>query len=288
MRLRRTDPHTLAGAYALDALGDADREKFEHHLGVCEACRAEATSLRDAAGRLAEATAAVPPPRLRGQVLAEAARTRQQPPPVRVAERVRRSWHGVGWPAAPRLAVAIAGVGILVALALGTLLVNDQHRLHMDATQRGQIAAVLNAPDADIMTVRARPHGSATVVMSHAAHALVLTTARLPALPSTECYQVWVMGAHRMRSAGRLPPPKQGMTAPMIVAGIGGGRPDGGHRRAGRWLPAPDLPGGADAGPALRLSRPRGWPPPGQRPDRSWPREPAGRPVNDSRTWPVH
>jgi hypothetical protein len=223
MRLRRTDPHTLAGAYALDALGDADREMFERHLGVCEACRAEATSLRDAAGRLAEATAAVPPTRLRGQVLAEAARTRQQPPPVRVAERVRRSWHGVGWPAAPRLAVAIAGVGILLALALGTLLVHDQHQLHVDAAHSGQIAAILNAPDADIMTVPARPHGSATVVMSHAAHALVLTTARLPELPTTECYQVWVMGTHRMRSAGRLPSPKQGMTAPMVVAGIAPG-----------------------------------------------------------------
>src|SRR6266704_2901446 len=184
MRLRRTDPHTLAGAYALDALSEEDRERFERHLGVCESCRAEAASLRDAAGRLAEATAAVPPPRLRGQVLAEAARTRQQPPPVRVAERVRRSWHGVGWPAAPRLAVAIAGVGILVALALGTLLINDQHQLHMDEAQRSQIAA---------------------------------------ALPATECYQVWLMGSHRMKSAGKLPPAKQGMTPPMIVAGVAAG-----------------------------------------------------------------
>lgn len=219
--LRRTDPHTLAGAYALDSLGDIDREKFERHLGVCESCRSEAASLRDAAGRLAETTAAVPPPRLRGQVLAEAARTRQQPPPVRVAERVRRSWHGfAGWPAAPRMAVAIAGVGILVALALGTLLINTQVRLRADETQRSQIAAILNAPDADIVTVRAQPHGSATVVMSHADHAVVLTTARLPVLPSNECYQVWVMGTHKMKSAGRLPAPKQGMTAPMIVAGI--------------------------------------------------------------------
>jgi anti-sigma-K factor RskA len=70
------------------------------------------------------------------------------------------------------------------------------------------------------MTVPAHPQGSATVVMSHAARALVLTTARLPVLPPAECYQVWVMGAHRMRSAGKLPSPKQGMTAPMIVAGI--------------------------------------------------------------------
>jgi anti-sigma-K factor RskA len=51
----------------------------------------------------------------------------------------------------------------------------------------------------------------------------VLTTARLPALPSTECYEVWLMGTHRIQSAGKLPPPKQGMTAPMIVAGVAAG-----------------------------------------------------------------
>jgi hypothetical protein len=222
VRLRRADPHTLAGAYALDALGEADRENFERHLLGCEACRAEAASLRDAAGWLAEPAAAVPPPRLREQVLAEAARTRQQPPPVRVTERVRRSWHGIGWPA-PRLAVAVAGAGMLLALALGTLLINTQHQLGVQESHSGEIAAIMNAPDADMMTVHARTHGSATVVMSHAARALVLTTARLPALPSTECYQVWLMGAHRIKPAGRLPPPKQGMTAPMVVAGLAAG-----------------------------------------------------------------
>jgi len=114
--LRRTDPHTLAGAYALDALGDIDREKFERHIGVCESCRAETASLRDAAGRLAETTAAAPPPRLRGQVLAEAARTRQQSPPVRVADRVRRSWHGfAGWPAAAVAPVSAIRIGARVS-----------------------------------------------------------------------------------------------------------------------------------------------------------------------------
>ena len=250
MRLRRTDPHTLAGAYALDALGEPDRESFERHLVGCEACRAEAASLRGAAGRLAEATAAAPPARLRGLVLAEAARTRQHPPPVRVAERVRRSWHGVGWLAAPRLAVAVAGTGILVALALGTLLINDQHRLRLEEAQRGQIAAVLNAPDADIMTVRARPRGSATVVMSHADHALVLTTARLPVLPPTECYQVWLMGAHRIVSAGRLPAPKQGMTAPMIVAGLATGDRMGVTIEPAAGAPRPSSP------PVLMLALP--------------------------------
>jgi hypothetical protein len=223
MRLRRPDPHTLAGAYALDALGEADRAAFVRHLDACESCRHEAGSLREAAGRLAEATAVAPPPRLREQVLAEAARMRQQPPPVADEPGTQRPWLGFSRPTAPRLAVAAAGVCILIALGLGALTLSTQHTLRVEEARNREIAAVLNAPDADIMTVRAMTHGSATVVMSHAASALVLTTARLPALPSTECYQVWLMGRHRDRSAGLLPVPHQGMTAPMIVSGLAAG-----------------------------------------------------------------
>jgi anti-sigma-K factor RskA len=222
VRLRRPDPHTLAGAYALDALSETDRAAFERHLGACESCRHEAGSLREAAGHLAEATAAVPPPRLREQVLAEAARTRQQPP-VTEAQNAPRPWLGFTRPTAPRLAVAAAGVCMLIALGLGALTISDQHRLGVEEAHNREIAAVMNAPDADIMTVRARTHGSATVVMSHAARALVLTTVRLPALPTTECYQVWLMGPHRDRSAGVLPTAHQGMTAPMVVSGLADG-----------------------------------------------------------------
>jgi len=223
VRLRRPDPHTLAGAYALDALGETDRAAFVRHLDACESCRHEAGSLREAAGRLAEATAVAPPPRLREQVLAEAARMRQQPPPVTDGPGAQRSFLGFTRPVAPRLAVAVAGVCILIALGLGALTLSTQHRLGIEEARNREIAAVLNAPDADIMTVRAKTHGSATVVMSHAARALVLTTARLPALPSTEVYQVWLMGRHRDRSAGLLPTPHQGMTAPMIVSGLADG-----------------------------------------------------------------
>src|SRR5215469_17316074 len=94
MRLRRPDPHTLAGAYALDALSETDRAAFERHLSACDSCRHEASSLREAAGHLAEATAVAPPPRLREQVLAEAARTRQQPPPVTETPGTQRSFLG--------------------------------------------------------------------------------------------------------------------------------------------------------------------------------------------------
>jgi hypothetical protein len=220
VRLRREVPHTLAGAYALDALAGPDRVRFERHLAGCDACRQEASSLREAAGRLAAAVAAPPPARLRAQVLAEAARTRQQPPLI--ADELASP--GAGRRAlrmrAPRLAVAVAGVCILIALVLGGLFVNTQHRLSQEQAHSRAVAMILNASDATIMSTRATTGGTATVVMSHREHALVLTTASLPALPSGQRYQVWLMGVHRTRAAGMLPDPKRGVTAPMIVSGI--------------------------------------------------------------------
>src|SRR5262249_51253722 len=128
VRLRREVPHTLAGAYALDALTERDRMRFERHLAGGEGCRQEARSLREA-GRRAAVTAGPPPQHVREQVLTEAARTRQRPPlPVdgpadsgagRRALRVR----------APRMAVAIVGGCMLVALVLGGLFIDTQHRL---------------------------------------------------------------------------------------------------------------------------------------------------------------
>ncbi len=223
MRLGRDVPHTLAGAYALDALSEPDRERFERHLAECDACRQEAGSLREAATLLSVTTAAPPPERVREQVLAAVALTRQQPP-VTIggpagAEGGRRGFR----PMAPRLAVAIVGGCMLVALVLGGLFVDTQHRLHQEQAHSRAVAAVLNAPDATMMSVRARAGGTATVVMSHRDRAIVLTTASLPALPAGRRYQVWLMGRGKMRPAGLLPAPHQGMTAPMVVAGVAAG-----------------------------------------------------------------
>ncbi len=221
MRIRREVPHTLAGAYALDALTEPDRVRFERHLAGCEACRQEAGSLREAAGRLAAVPAVPPPPHVREQVLAEAARTRQQPPltadvPAGSGRRAIR-WR------APRMAVAIAGGCILVALVLGGLFIHTQRSLSVEQAHNRAIATILNAPDATIMSAKAAKSGSATVVMSHRDHALVLTTAMLPALRAGQRYQVWLMGPRRTRPAGMLPVPHRGMTAPVVVSGVAPG-----------------------------------------------------------------
>ena len=208
MRLRREVPHTLAGAYALDALTEPDRMRFERHLAGCDACRQEASSLREAAGRLAAATAAPPPQRVREQVLAEAARTRQRPPLTADGPASSSAGRRAVRLRAPRMAVAIVGGCMLVALVLGGLFIDTQHRLSQEQAHNRAIVAVLNAPDA-VMT-------SARAVMAPRGRPLAI-------LPSGKRYQVWLMGQHRVRAAGMLPQPRQGMTAPVVVSGVAPG-----------------------------------------------------------------
>lgn len=220
MRLRRGDPHTLVGPHALDSLGERDRARFERHLARCEACRQEARGLREAAARLAAAAASPPPARLRGEVLAAASRTRQLPPSGPPLPRARL----VRGPLARRLALAAAASFAAAGLAFGGLALNAHHRLSAQQARSDQIAAVLNAPDATMMTARGASGGSATAVMSHQDRALVLTTAHLPALPSAKAYEVWLLGpGGAARGAGMLPSPRAGMTAPIVVRGLAAG-----------------------------------------------------------------
>ena len=46
MRTSRPEPHSLAGAYALDALAGKDLVRFERHLAGCPPCAAELRTLR--------------------------------------------------------------------------------------------------------------------------------------------------------------------------------------------------------------------------------------------------
>lgn len=74
------DIHALSGAYAVDALDDAERARFERHLAECTACQAEVESLVAAASELSVLTEVPPPPSLRAKVLADIATVRPLPP----------------------------------------------------------------------------------------------------------------------------------------------------------------------------------------------------------------
>jgi anti-sigma-K factor RskA len=216
VRLLRHDLHTLTGAYALDAIDGAERERFEHHLHRCPSCDHEVRGLQETGARLALAVARVPPPRLKAAVLTSAAQTRQHPPPVVVrpaAPEPRARWRG-------RIAVPVAAVASAVAIALGITLGIQHGDLDQARSQQGQLTAVLNAPDARILSERTAVGGTATVVMSRHLGKMIFTTRGLPALPHSRVYQVWLMepdgGAI---SAGLLPPASQGRTAPELAQG---------------------------------------------------------------------
>ncbi|MDQ1738629.1 MAG: hypothetical protein QOE53_281, partial [Pseudonocardiales bacterium] len=78
--------NVLAGAYALDALDDDEREVFEQHLRTCAECAQEVRGLRETAAELSHLDEVSPPPQLRAAVLGAVAQSRPLRPLVDAAE----------------------------------------------------------------------------------------------------------------------------------------------------------------------------------------------------------
>jgi anti-sigma-K factor RskA len=213
------EAHTLAGPYAMDAISEPDRVRFERHLAGCEECRREVASLREATARLAAATAAPPPPAMKERVMAAAAATRQQPPPAQPQAAPRR------WPAGRRFrvrlalavgAAAVTGVAVLLGVRNGSM----QDQLSQDQASSQQVAAVLTARDATMKTGAVRGGGTVTIVMSHSMRELVFTAADLRALPAAWGYELWLAGPAGDRPVIMLPAARHGMAGPVVASGL--------------------------------------------------------------------
>jgi anti-sigma-K factor RskA len=228
---QQRDTHTLAGAYAMDAVSAPDRERFEAHLAGCEECAREIASLREATAMLGTAAAEPVPAGLKERIMAAAAYTRQQPPadetePVLLAhgtwERAGTWFRSLAWPG--RLTLATAGVlaGAVFAVAVVFGVSNAGMQQQIDAAQAAgqQITAVLTAYDAHMATQTVAGGGTATIVMSDSRHALVFTAQGLRTLPASRGYELWLVGPAGTRPAGMLPAGSHGMTAPVIASGL--------------------------------------------------------------------
>ncbi|HEX2824348.1 MAG TPA: anti-sigma factor [Streptosporangiaceae bacterium] len=221
---RKREPHTLAGAYAMDAISEPDRVRFERHLARCQECAQEIASLREATARLAVVTAETPPPGLKERVLAAAATTRQRPPVTSDADLPARL-RALAWPG--RLAVAGAAVAAVVvlgaAVVFGVSNGTMRHQLSQAQASSQQIAAVLTARDATMMTAPVAGGGTVTIVMSHSMHALVFTAAGLRPLPASRGYELWLIGSAGDRPVGMLPQAASHMAGPVIASGLRSG-----------------------------------------------------------------
>jgi Anti-sigma-K factor rskA/Putative zinc-finger len=228
VKLLRQDLHTLTGAYALDAVDTAERERIQRHLARCPSCAQEARGLHETATRLALASAEPPPPELRARVLAAVAATRQSGPASepgvapRAALRGARPGHAAGRRRfrVPRLAAAVTALAVAAVVVLAVLQVSTQSRLSHAQSQQQALAAVLAAPDARTATATAQHGGTVTVVYSRSEHRLIFTTAGLPKLPSGQVYELWLMRPKDNRPAGLLSVQSGDRTAPVLAAGL--------------------------------------------------------------------
>lgn len=195
------DIHKLTGAYAMDALDELERARFEQHLAECEDCRAEVAELRETAALLAETTAVTPPASLRDSVLSGISQVRPLAPEVpaspthhtsRPADR-RRAW--MPFLVAAALAL-IVGVGALVMQPWAPS--DDVKRL----TAAEQ---VLQAPDAEEVFVDLGEAGRATVVRSKSQDRAVITTEDMVSAPSGKDYELWFIEGDEFVSAGLMP-----------------------------------------------------------------------------------
>lgn len=223
MRLR--PDHSLAGAYALDALdSDAEQNRFERHLRRCQGCTSEVRGFRETAARLGVAAARQPPPGMRDRVMAAVARTRQIPGTdehARHARPAQRQWQRL-----PVLAWAGAALALAAIVVLAVVLVNTQRQLSQTKSQLSQaqhaITAVQTAPDARTLARRTSVGGLVTLVSSASRRQIVVSTSGLPRLSAGKVYQLWLIGAkpNPIRSEGVLAVPRNGRTGPQLVSGV--------------------------------------------------------------------
>lgn len=190
------DVHALSGAYAVDALDDAERAAFERHLAECADCRAEVASLRETAGLIAETIATEPPPELRDRVLAGIRTVRPLPPevPAPVVPRRRRS---------PRLLLAAAAAAVIVG---GGGVVAWQQPWSDDTSQVSFAQQVLRASDAKSTSLDFPGGASATVTHSDSLGRAVIVTEDMPPPPPGKVYELWLdQPGEGMVPAGLMP-----------------------------------------------------------------------------------
>ena len=130
-----------------------------------------------------------------------------------------------GW----RVRLTVAAGTVAAVVLLGAAVVfgtsNGAMRQQLDQAQASsqQVAAVLTARDAIMMTGTVTGGGTVTIVMSPAMGELVFTAAGLHALPASRGYELWLIGPAGERPAGLLPLGSSHMTGPVIASGLRSG-----------------------------------------------------------------
>ncbi|HEY3051452.1 MAG TPA: anti-sigma factor [Gaiellaceae bacterium] len=184
------DPHDLLAAYALDALDDDERERFERHLAECDDCSEQLALLREPVAALAYAAEGpAPPEALRGRII-EGARGE---PRSAVIQLPRRNW-ALGAVAA----VAVAAASLAIGLGLWAHSLSDSLDRERSANAAYEQAAKVLAAKASAKPLIGA-NGSLLVAKDGRA---ALVVCGLTGAPSAKTYEAWVIAGKSPQPAG--------------------------------------------------------------------------------------
>jgi anti-sigma-K factor RskA len=214
--------HALSGAYVVDALDDDERAAFERHLPRCLDCQHEVASLREAAALMADTAATTPPPDLRDSVLAGIRNIRPLPPetePRQVAqdedardedaqdedaEDEEAGGEEAGTERGGRAATTVVAMrsrrrrwaGAVAAAAAVAAVVGGVVWAPWQEETTTQVASptdrVLQAEDAERVSIDFADGSSATVVRSISEGRAVIITRDMAAPPKGKAYELWL------------------------------------------------------------------------------------------------
>jgi anti-sigma-K factor RskA len=212
-----TDIHTLAGAYALDAIDGLERARFDRHLAECPSCAAEVAELTETMAALSGASAEAPPGQLRAAVLTRSAATPQIQPAARRPAFRRPAVRWQRFAAAAAAVIVLGGAGAVGYEIASNSASPASTRV---SAENKEIAAVLAARDARLDSAKATGGGRVTVVSSDSLNEAVAILAKLPSPGAGHTYQLWVISDSTPRSAGILATGRTSGTE--LVSGVRG------------------------------------------------------------------
>jgi anti-sigma-K factor RskA len=181
------DPHDLLAAYALDALDDDERERFERHLEECDECSEQLALLREPVAALAYAAEGpAPPEALRGRII-EGARAEPRAPVIRLRRR--------NWPLATVAAVAAAAA--CLAIGLGLWANSLSNSLDEERSAKKTYEQILRSG----ATAKPLIGADGWLLVANDGRA-ALSVCGLADAPSAKTYEAWVISGETPQPAG--------------------------------------------------------------------------------------
>jgi anti-sigma-K factor RskA len=181
------DPHDLLAAYALDALDDDERDRFERHLADCEECTDQLAMLREPVAALAYAAEGpVPRNELRDRIIEG---TRAEPRAA-VIKLPRRNW-------ALGAVAGVAAAAAALAIGLGLWANSLSNSLDRERSANSPVEKLL----AENATTKPLIGANGSLIVAKSGRA-GLVVCGLAGAPSAKTYEAWVISGKSPVPAG--------------------------------------------------------------------------------------